>query len=109
MIKVSILYPRDPGSRFDFDYYTRKHMPLAIALLSHHPGFRAASVERAMDGVEPETSPAYIAGCFFTFDTVDSFFAAFTRHADELQADVRNYTDIEPLIQFNEVLITAVA
>lgn len=105
MIKVSILYPRDPDLRFDFDYYTRKHMPRAIELLSSRPGFRAASVERALDGDVPDTSPAYIAGCFFTFDTVDLFLAAFAPHADELQADVRNYTDIEPLIQINEVLI----
>lgn len=105
MIKVSILYPRDPDSRFDFDYYTRTHMPRAIALLGSQPGFRAASVERALDGEEPETSPAYIAGCFFTFDSVDLFLAAFNPHAAELQDDVRNYTDIEPLVQINEVLI----
>ena len=105
MIKVSILYPHDPDSRFDFDYYSRKHMPRSIALLSTHPGFRSVSVERGVDGLEAESVPDYVAACFFTFDKVDSFLAAFAPHAVELQADVRNYTDIEPLIQLNEVLI----
>jgi len=34
MIKVSIFYPKRPGSRFDADYYTKVHMPLAAQLLA---------------------------------------------------------------------------
>ena len=33
MIKVSILYPSKPGSRFDVDYYLTVHMPMAARLL----------------------------------------------------------------------------
>ena len=109
MIKISILYPHSASARFDFDYYTQRHMPRSIELLSAHPGFRAVSVERGVGGSEPGSAPAYAAACFYTFDTVDSFLAAFMPHAVELQSDIANYTDIQPQIQFNEVLISAQA
>ena len=105
MIKVSILYPHSAAARFDFDYYTRRHMPRSIELLSAQPGFRAVSVERGIGGAEPGSAPAYTAACFYTFDTVESFLAAFMPHASELQADIANYTDIGPQVQFNEILI----
>lgn len=105
MIKVSILYPNTANGRFDFDYYTSKHMPRSIELLSTHPGFRGVTVERGIGGTDPDAPPKYIAACFYTFDNVDSFLAAFMPHAAELQGDMQHYTDIPAEIQFNEVLI----
>jgi len=109
MIKVSILYPHSASARFDFDYYTQRHMPRSIKLLSAHPGFRAVSVERGLGGTEPGSAPTYTAACFYTFETIESFIAAFMPHAAELQADIANYTDIAAQIQFNEILIAAPA
>lgn len=43
---------------------------------------------------------------FMTFDAVESFIAAFTPHAATLQGDMPNYTNIVPVIQFNEVLLS---
>jgi hypothetical protein len=43
--------------------------------------------------------------CFYTFDSVATFLAAFTPHAEELQGDMKHYTDIDPQIQFNEIRI----
>lgn len=105
MVKVSILYPNVANGHFDFDYYTSKHMPRSIELLSKHVGFRGVTVERGIAGTEPNSPPKYIAGCFYAFDSVDSFVAAFMPHAEELQADMQHYTDIPAEIQFNDVLI----
>jgi uncharacterized protein (TIGR02118 family) len=105
MVKISILYPFNPSARFDFDYYIERHMPRSIELLSAHPGFRAVSVERGVSGAEPGSPPVYTAACFYTFDTVESFLAAFMPHAAELQGDMPNYTDIGSQIQINEILI----
>jgi uncharacterized protein (TIGR02118 family) len=105
MVKISILYPNRSGARFDFDYYIKRYIPRSVQLLSTHPGFRGVSVERGTSGPEPGLPPAYLAACFFTFDTADSFFAAFTPNAAELQADRASYTDIAPQIQINEILI----
>lgn len=109
MTKISILYPHTPGARFDFGYYVQRHMPRSIALLSSHPGFRAVSVERGVGGAQPGSPPAYVAACFFSFDSAESFMAAFMPHAAELQGDMPNYTDITPQIQINEVLIASPA
>ena len=105
MVKISILYPNSPGARFDFDYYIKRHMPRAIEVLSAHSGFRAVSVERGVGGTELGSPPAYIAACIFTFDTADSFLAAFMPNAVELQTDIPNYTDTVPQIEFSEILI----
>jgi uncharacterized protein (TIGR02118 family) len=106
MIKVSILYPNNKGARFDMRYYLDTHMPLSIELLSAHSGFKGVSVEHGLGGAVPGTDAAYVAMCHFLFDSVESFMAAFTPHAAVLQGDMPNYTDIEPVIQVNEVLIS---
>ncbi len=106
MIRVSILYPNTGGSRFDLSYYVKTHMPMSIKLLSAHPGFKGVSVEHGLGGAVPGSEPAYIAMCHFLFDSVKDFLEAFTPNAQALQSDMPNYTDIVPVIQFNDVLIS---
>ena len=105
MIKICILYPNNKGSRFDLGYYIKTHMPMSIDLLSAHPGFRGVSVEHGLRGAIPGTEAANVAMCHFLFDSAENFMAAFMPHAAALQGDMPNYTDIEPVIQVNEVLI----
>ena len=107
MVRISILYPNSAGARFDFEYYTGRHMPRSIALLSAHPGFKGVSVERGLGGGQPGSAPPYSAMCHFLFDTAESFMAAFMPHAPELQGDIPNYTNVSPVIQINEVLISS--
>jgi uncharacterized protein (TIGR02118 family) len=106
MTRISILYPNNKGSRFDLTYYVETHMPRSIELLSAHPGFKEVSVERGLGGAVPGSEPTYIAMCHFLFSSVEDFLAAFMPHAAVLQGDMPNYTDIEPVIQFNEVVIS---
>jgi uncharacterized protein (TIGR02118 family) len=106
MIGISILYPNNKGSRFNVSYYVETHMPMSIRLLSAHPGFKGVSVEHGLGGVAPGSEPAYIAMCHFLFSCVDDFLAAFMPNAEVLQGDMPNYTDIVPVIQFNEILIS---
>src|SRR5215831_2935760 len=106
MVKISILYPNRKGARFNFSYYAETHMPRSIELLGKHPGFKGVSVERAVAGAGPGTEAAYVAMCHFSFSSADAFMEAFMPNAAELQGDMQNYTDIEPVIQINEVLIS---
>lgn len=105
MVTISILYPQMASSAFDFDYYLSKHMPRSIELFSAHPGYRGVTVERGVGGTAPDSPPKYAAACYFRFDSIDSFMAAFLPHAEELQGDIPNYTDAQADIQFNEILI----
>ena len=106
MTKISILYPNQKGSRFDMDYYLNTHMPMSIERLGSAKGFQGVSVERGISAGVPGSAPAYIAMCHFLFNSVEDFMAAFTPHAALLQGDMPNYTDVEPIIQVNEVAIS---
>ena len=106
MTRISILYPNNKDARFDMRYYVDTHMPMSIALLSVHPGFKGVSVERGLGGAEPGTDATFVAMCHFLFDSPEDFMAAFMPHAARLQGDMPNYTDLKPVIQFNEVLIS---
>lgn len=106
MVRISILYPNKKDSRFNVSYYIDTHIPMSLKLLSVHPGFKGISVEKGLGGALPGSEPAYIAVCHFLFDSVEDFLAAFMPNAHALQGDMPNYTDIEPVIQFNEVLVS---
>jgi uncharacterized protein (TIGR02118 family) len=105
MVKITILYPATPGSRFDMDYYLGTHMPMSIDRLSGAQGFRGVTVSRGVGAGLPDSKPPYTAVCDFVFDSLEDFLAAFTTHAETLQGDIPNYTDVEPLIQVSEVEI----
>jgi uncharacterized protein (TIGR02118 family) len=105
VFNIASIYPKMEGYRFDFDYYLNNHMPLSIKLLSQAKGFKGVSVERGIDVGEANIESSYVAMCHYYFDTLENFMAAFMPHAEELQGDIANYTNIEPTIQINKVEI----
>ena|SRR3569833_1466583 len=101
MVKVSVLYPSKPGSRFDVDYYLRVHMPMAKRLLGS--AVKDISVEIGIGGEAPGQPAPYAAIVGFTSESVEAFTTAFMPVAAQLQGDIPNYTDIEPVIQVSEI------
>jgi len=81
-------------------------MPKSISLLSAHPGFRSVSVERGVGGAAQGSQAEYAAMCEYVFNSVEDFLDAFMPYAPELQSDIANYTDVTPIIQFNDILIS---
>jgi uncharacterized protein (TIGR02118 family) len=55
--------------------------------------------------VQPGSKPAFVASAHFLFDSVEGFQQAFGPHAEAIMADIPNYTDIQPIIQLNEVRV----
>lgn len=103
MVKVSILYPNQPGGRFDFDYYLNTHMPMSLRLLGD--AILSASIERGLRDADPDKPPAFVALCQFVTETAEAFEGAFFPHAAVLQGDMPNYTDIAPVIQISRIEI----
>ncbi len=101
MIRMSVTYPNKPGGDFDADYYLKIHMPMAAKLLGH--ALKAATAEIGVGGAAPGAPPAYAAIAGFTCESIDVFMQAFLPVADQLQGDIPNYTNIEPVIQFSEL------
>ncbi len=102
MIKMSVYYPADGGSKFDHDYYRTRHMPL-IQERSAMPACATRSI-RALGGREPGSAPEFVAACHIYSLTLGTLQEAFGPHRAEIVADVANYTDIAPIVQISEIV-----
>jgi uncharacterized protein (TIGR02118 family) len=103
MIKVTILYPNDPGTHFDMGYYTDKHLPMVQKKCG--PQCKAIAAELGLSGPEPGSKPTYIAVGHLTFESAEIFATAFGPHAGQIMADIPNYTNAKPLIQISRVTL----
>ncbi|MCG2585614.1 EthD family reductase [Massilia sp. TS11] len=103
MIKVSILYPNSPDARFDVDYYATRHMPMVKNLLGACcTGFQ---VDIAMPDHAADAPAPYIAMGHLLCDSLTAFQTAFAPHAETIMADIANYTNLTPQLQFSTVLV----
>jgi len=101
MIRVSVLYSNTEGKKFDMAYYCNKHIPMVKEKLG--AACKGIDVDQGVGGVQPGSRPSFAAMAHLTFDSVDTFQRAFEPHAATIMGDIPNYTDIEPVIQINEV------
>ena len=103
MIKVSVLYPSKPESRFDHGYYQNHHVPLIAKRLGASLLFY--TIDRGLGGDRPGSRPPFVAVVSLFCDSVESFQAAFAPHATEIMGDIAKYTDIVPVTQVSEVVV----
>lgn len=90
------MYKRSDSSKFDVDYYQNSHLPMV-----------AETVGEALIGVELHEGKGdspFVAVGTLTFDSMESFKSDFLPHMPKFQADVPNYTDIQPQLQISEVV-----
>lgn len=102
MIQLNIIYPKSENAHFDWDYYLNTHMPLSIKL--HGAALKGVTIAKGMEGIEA-APVAYVAVTTMLFESVDAFLQAFMPHAETLQGDMKNYTNIQPVIQFSDVML----
>ncbi len=103
MIKVSVMYPYAAGARFDHAYYRERHMPMMKKLLG--AACLYYTIDKGIAGSAPGADPVYVAKCDFICPSIEAFLAARAPHAQEIQADIANYTDIQPVLQVSEVVV----
>jgi|SRR5438270_10819264 len=101
MVKVSVFYPTGNGTKFDMEYYCKRHIPLVQRLLGS--ALKGASVDAGLSGEEPGTPATYVAMGHLLFDSLQSFQSSFGTHVDEIVADVPKYTNVKPIIQISEI------
>src|SRR5262245_38301376 len=101
MIKVSVLYPMQPYTKFDMDYYLNRHIPMLRQLLAS--SLKGVSVEQAVSGLTPGSPAPFVAMCHLVFDSVADFQSSFLPHMKTIIEDVPNYTTSVPIIQINEI------
>lgn len=103
MIRVSAMYPKQEGGHFDHDYYVNKHMPLVFERLGD--SIKKVEVYKGTSGME-DSPESFITVTNFWFESVPAFEEAFFPHIPELMGDFPNYTNIEPIIQIEELLLS---
>jgi uncharacterized protein (TIGR02118 family) len=103
MIKVSVMYPNEPGARFDHDYYRAKHLPLIKSRMG--AALKYYSIDKVLMDGEGKPLGAYVAMCHLFCDSLDAYQASFGPHAEEIRADIKNFTDRTSIHQISEVVV----
>ena len=98
MQRVTVAYPNKADAKFDFDYYMKKHIPFVAGL-----GGKSMEVGRGISSATGSPA-AFVCVATIPIDSVAKFQAMFSQHGTEILADIPNYTNIEPIIQFDEIL-----
>ena len=95
---MTVLYPSKQGALFDFEYYMQKHIPLANGLLGHE--FKVSrGISSAQGG-----QPPFLCIARMEIGEVEEFMPVLVRHVEALGKDIPNYTNVEPVIQFEQML-----
>jgi len=98
MQRVTVVYPNKTGATFDFDYYMKKHIPLVAGLVG-----AKIEVGRGISSLTASTA-AFICIATIPIDSVAAFQTVLAQHGGEILSDIPRYTNIEPVIQYDEIL-----
>ena len=103
MVVVTVLYPKTENSRFDFDYYAAKHIPLVQALWGGK-GLIDAEFLRGTGTLDGSALGYSFIGKL-TFSSLEAMQAALEAHGAEIMGDIPNFSNVQPVIQLNEPLV----
>ena len=104
MVRISVLYPNEPGKKFDHGYYAQKHLPLVMDRLKSF-GMLRYEVDKGLAGGGPGAPAPFVAACHFYFNAAGDFQKGIGAHGKEIMGDIPNYTDIAPQIQISEIVV----
>ena len=96
--RMTIVYPSAPAARFDWDYYVRNHLPLAVGTSMRHSDITFCDCDKPVAAAQ---SPV---ACICVVHFADrkalerfcTFFATSHAEAGDIIADEPNYTSITP-------------
>ena len=96
---VTIVYPNKDGATFNFAYYLNQHMPMAAKLLGNK-----LEVRKGVASPTGDRAP-YVCACTIRINSLDEFVATMTKEGAALIADIPNFTNIEPVVQIEEIVL----
>lgn len=101
MFCASVAYPAQEGRRFDFDYFAEKHIPMYARCLGTN--CVRCEVHRSLTAPGAPT-PQYYGSAYVWVRSAEEFGTSLAQHGAEIFADIPNFTDIEPIRQWSEVV-----
>ena len=102
MIRVSVMYPNEPGKRFDWDYYLNRHKAMEQQELGAL-GMVRTEADKGIGTVQPGVPAPFVAVGYMYFNSMADMQRCLPRAA-EIMADVPNFTDVRPQIQISEIV-----
>jgi uncharacterized protein (TIGR02118 family) len=103
MIKVSVMYPATPDSKFHWDYYLNEHLQLAHKLLDPR-GLVRLEIDRGLGSFPPGAPAPYHAVGHLFFRTIDEMQAALGATAVQFIEDEKKYAPSGSVVLISEVL-----
>lgn len=100
MYRMTILYPQADEATFDFDYYCTSHMKMLAAHIGDD--VTKAEVTRGMKALGQEAP--FVAMGIIWLKSLDGMKAALKEHGSEIMGDLKNYTNIRPTMQVEELV-----
>jgi len=107
MIKVSVMYQNGPGVRFDHEYYREKHLPLIKRRMG--AALKYYTIDRGLSGRTAQAPAMFVGMSHLLCDSLETYHSAHDPHAAEISGDIRNFTDVTPVIQISEVIVESSA
>jgi uncharacterized protein (TIGR02118 family) len=101
MIRLSVMYPATPGSRFDWSYYLGPHLELSRRLLNPR-GLVRTEIDRGIGGFPPGAPPPYHAVGHLFFRTMAEMERPAATAADSSRT--RATIPMPPVVQISEVV-----
>jgi len=101
MFKVTIFYPNGEDKTFDFDYYEKKHMPMVAGFIGQNLKFY--EIDKGISGRTANDKVPFVAIGYFYINDVAEYNKAIAQNRDAIINDIKNYTNIQPIIQINEI------
>lgn len=95
MIRVTVLYPKGDGKKFDYDDYVNRHMQLVQQRLKSF-GLVRTEVDKGVAGGAPGAPAPYVAIGHVYFNTVADFQKGMGQHGKEIMG--------VPQIQISEII-----
>ncbi len=83
-------------------YYCQTH--ISMVRLKLGAALKGVVVEQGVGGEEPGSPAPYVALAHLSFESMEAFQTSFAPHAATFDADVPNYTNIQPAIQISKVM-----
>ena len=103
MIRLAVLYPNKPGATFDYDYYARKHMKLVEDRLKPM-GLVRIEIDKCINKTALSSKAPYITVGYLIFSSVDDLKKAAGPIGGELNNDIPNFTNVQPIVQISEII-----
>lgn len=101
MFKVAILYPNGEDKTFNMDYYEKNHMPMVAGFLGKN--LKYYEIDKGISGRTPNDKIPFVAIGYFYITDVTEYNKAIGQNRDAIISDIKNYTNIQPVIQISEI------